>query len=132
MIYEKKSLLQMARGAFEEVFDAEMSKVLDNILDPNTKATAKRKLSLTFIFTPDDNRQTIGVSLNIKPSLEPTNPVVTSLYVTSDAGTGEVAAVEMVPNIPGQLTIDETEQEAPAVLHLRPSLGHQPHMLHKD
>ena len=45
MIYEKKSLLQMARGAFEEVFDAEMSKVLDNILDPNTKATAKRKLS---------------------------------------------------------------------------------------
>lgn len=118
MIYEKKSLLQMARGAFEEVFDAEMSKVLDNILDPNTKATAKRKLSLTFIFTPDDNRQTIGVSLNIKPSLEPTNPVVTSLYVTSDAGTGEVAAVEMVPNIPGQLTIDETEQEAPAVLKL--------------
>ena len=108
----------MARGAFEEVFDAEMSKVLDNILDPNTKATAKRKLSLTFIFTPDDNRQTIGVSLNIKPSLEPTNPVVTSLYVTSDAGTGEVAAVEMVPNIPGQLTIDETEQEAPAVLKL--------------
>lgn len=118
MIYEKKSLLQMARGAFEEVFDAEMSKVLDNILDPNTKATAKRKLSLTFIFTPDDNRQTIGVSLNIKPSLEPTNPVVTSLYVTSDVGTGEVAAVEMVPNIPGQLTIDETEQEAPAVLKL--------------
>lgn len=35
---ERKSLIQMARGGFIEIFDAEMSKVLDNILDPNTKA----------------------------------------------------------------------------------------------
>ena len=41
---ERKSLIQMARGGFIEIFDAEMSKVLDNILDPNTKATGKRKL----------------------------------------------------------------------------------------
>ena len=41
---ERKSLIQMARGGFIEIFDAEMSKVLDNILDPNTKATGKPEL----------------------------------------------------------------------------------------
>ena len=37
----------MARGAFEERVDYEMDKVIQNILDPNTKATAKRKITLT-------------------------------------------------------------------------------------
>ena len=118
MEYEKKSLLQMARGAFLEIFDAEMSKVLDNILDPNTKATGKRKLTVEFVFVPDDNRQTIGVSFQCRPKLEPINPAVTSLYVTGEAGTGEVTAVELVPNIPGQTSLDMGEQEAPPVLRV--------------
>lgn len=118
MEYEKKSLIQMARGAFLEIFDAEMSKVLDNILDPNTKATGKRKLTVEFVFVPDDNRQTIGVSFQCKPKLEPINPAVTSLYVTGEAGTGEVTAVELVPNIPGQTSLDMGDQEAPPVLRV--------------
>lgn len=118
MEFEKKSLLQMARGAFLEIFDAEMSKVLDNILDPNTKATGKRKLTVEFTFMPDDNRQTIGVTFHCKPKLEPINPAVTSLYVTGEPNTGEVTAVEMVPNIPGQLSMDGGEQEVPPVLRI--------------
>ena len=90
MEYEKKSLIQMARGAFLEIFDAEMSKIIDNILDPNTKATGKRKLAVTFTFTPDDMRQTIGVSYQCKPTLEPINPAVTALYLTGEPGTGEI------------------------------------------
>lgn len=116
MEYERKSLLQMARGAFMEIFDAEMSKVLDNIMDANTKATGKRKLAVTFTFTPDDSRQTIGVTFNCASKLEPINPAVTSLYLTGDPTTGEVTAVEMVPNIPGQIGLDMGEQEAPSVL----------------
>lgn len=45
-----KSIVQMARGAIEERIDLEMTKILENILDPNTKATAKRKLTVTFDF----------------------------------------------------------------------------------
>lgn len=41
-----KSIVQMARGAIEERIDLEMSRVLENILDYNTKATAKRKLTV--------------------------------------------------------------------------------------
>ena len=112
---EKKSLIQMARGGFMEIFDAEMTKVLDNILDPNTKATGKRKLTVEFTFAPDDNRQTVGVSFQCKQKLEPINPVVTSLFITGDQ-TGEVTVVEMVPQVPGQIDMYGGEQEAPAVL----------------
>ena len=43
----RTSILQMARGAIMERIDYEMTKVVDNILDPNTEATAKRKVQLT-------------------------------------------------------------------------------------
>lgn len=59
---QRDSIMSMARGAFEERVDYEMDKVIQNILDPNTKATAKRKITLTIELTPDDERRTIGVS----------------------------------------------------------------------
>lgn len=33
---ETKSIIQMARGSIEERIDLEMTRILDNILDPNT------------------------------------------------------------------------------------------------
>lgn len=46
-----------------------------------------------------------------------TNPVATALYVTSD-GNGELVVAEMVPQVPGQMNIDGTQQEAPKLLKL--------------
>ena len=80
---QRDSIMSMARGAFEERVDYEMDKVIQNILDPNTKATAKRKITLTIELTQDDERRTIGVSVTAKSTLAATNPVATALYVTS-------------------------------------------------
>lgn len=55
----QKSILQMARGAIQERADYEMSSLLNNILDPNTSATAARKLTITLTLKPDDTRQNI-------------------------------------------------------------------------
>lgn len=109
----QKSILQMARGAIQERADYEMARVLANILDANTSATAKRKLTLTLELKPDDDRKTITVSCTAKTALAPTTPVVTSLYV-SDAEN----VVEMVPQIPGQYRIDGETQEAPSSLKI--------------
>lgn len=49
---DKKSILEMSMGAILERVDYEMGKVMDNILDPNTKATAKRKISVTLELSP--------------------------------------------------------------------------------
>ena len=112
----EKSILEMARGGFLERVDYEMAKILANIMDPNTKATGKRKLTISMELTPDDDRAVVNVGFTAKSTLVPTNPVGTSLYITGDEATGEVSAVEMVPQIPGQFGLDGTEQERPAKL----------------
>lgn len=114
---DRSSIPQMARGAFQERVDYEMGRVVDNILDLNTKATAKRKITLTIELTPDDERQTISVAVQAKATLAPTNPVATALCITSD-GNGEMVVAEMVPQIPGQINMDGTQQEAPKILKL--------------
>ena len=103
-----KSILQMARGAIQERADYEMSRLLDNILDPN----------ITLKLKPDDTRQNIAVSCVAKSTLAATNPVTTSLYVAD-----EETIVEMVPQIPGQTAIDAPDQEAPPLLKLIKNAG---------
>ena len=59
-IVNKKSVLEMAMGAIAEITDYEVERVVANIMDPNTNATAKRKITITLTFAPDDYRQQIG------------------------------------------------------------------------
>lgn len=114
----KKSILDMSKGAIKERVDYEMAKILDNIMDANTKPTAKRKLTVNIVFTPDDDRENIAIDVTARSVLVPTNPVKTSLYISGSEATGEIQAVEMVPQIPGQLDLNGEEQEGPAVLNI--------------
>lgn len=114
----KKSILEMARGGFLERVDYEMARIVDNILDANTKATAKRKLTITMELQPDDDRESITARFTAKSTLTPTNPVQTMLYVSGSDSTGEVQISEMAPQIPGQLGLDSSEQETPPMLRL--------------
>lgn len=114
----KKSILEMARGAIQERVDYEMGKVMDNILDVNTKPTAKRKITLTVVFTPDEERMNIAVDVTAKSTLQATNPVRTNLYVAGKNHTGEVQVVEMVPEVPGQMHMDGEVSEAPSILNI--------------
>lgn len=113
----RKSIIEMAMGAIQERADYEMSKIIDNIIDVNTNPTKKRQLILTITFEPDDKREVIKVSAQSKSKLEPTSPVVTALYIGADAD-GEVSAVEMVPQIPGQQNLFGGEQEEPKQLKI--------------
>ncbi len=114
----RKSIMEMGRGSFMERVDYEMDKVIDNILDVNTKATAKRKVTVTLEFTPDDKRTNVGVSVTAKSTLAATNPVKTNLYIAGEKANGSIQVVEMVPNIPGQLSMEDDEQEAAPILKL--------------
>lgn len=114
----RKSIMEMARGAIMERVDYEMTRVVDNIMDYNTKATAKRKITVTLEFVPDDNRGNVIVSATAKSTLATTNPVKTSLYVAGDRTKGHVRVAEMVPNIPGQMNFDGEEEEQAPILKL--------------
>jgi hypothetical protein len=113
----RESILRMAAGAIEEKVDYEVSRVIDNILDLNTKPDAKRKITVTLEFVPDAERKRIGLFVNAKSTLVPTSPVSTSMMITADSN-GELVVAEMVPQIPGQLALDGHEQEQPKILRL--------------
>lgn len=113
---EVASILDMAMGAIKERVDYEMGHIMDNILDPNTSPTKKRKMVLTLELIPDFGRQLIQVSCTAKSTLVPTNPIATSLYVGCAPDTGVTQVVEMVPQVPGQMALDGATQEDPKIL----------------
>lgn len=71
-IVNKKSVLDMAMGAIAEITDYEVERVVANIMDPNTSATAKRKITITLTFAPDDYRQQIGMDAQANPGQDVT------------------------------------------------------------
>lgn len=113
----EKSILEMARGAILERADYEMGRIMENILDPNTKPTEKRKLTLTIEFSPDDDRAMIGVSVTAKSSLAATTAIRTAIFAKTDSY-GEFSATEMVPVLPGQTSFDGSEQEPAPILRI--------------
>ena len=113
---DKKSILEMSMGAILERVDYEMGKVIDNILDPNTKPTGKRKITVSLELIPSADRRTITVQTTAKSALVPTDPVTTSLFITNQPGSGEMVVAEMVPQVPGQVAFDGSEQAQPKTL----------------
>lgn len=114
---DKRSILEMSAGAILERVDYEMGKVLENILDPNTKADAKRKITVSLELAPSADRKTITVRTTAKSTLVATDPVTTSLFITGKPSTGEVVVAEMVPQVPGQIDMDGREQSKPKILN---------------
>lgn len=105
-------------GAILERVDYEMGKVIENILDPNTKATAKRKITVGLEIIPSADRKTIVVQTVAKSTLCPTEAITTSLFITNEPSTGEMLVAEMTPQVPGQYSLDGSVQEQPKVLKL--------------
>ena len=114
---EKVGILRMAMGAIEERVDYEVSRVMENILDLNTKPTAKRKITITLEFSPNSERDRIALGVTAKSALAPTEPVQTALCIMPD-GNGEIQIAEMVPQIPGQYNMAGGVQAPPKILKL--------------
>jgi hypothetical protein len=113
----RSSLLQMAKGAIQERVDYEVSRVVDNLLDMNTEAKAKRKVTLNIVMTTDDDRRVVKVEASAKSTLAPVTPIGTSLVITADSN-GEKMLAEIIPQVPGQLSMTGDEQEAPKILKI--------------
>lgn len=114
---QRSSLLQMAKGAIQERVDYEVTRVVDNLLDMNTEAKAKRKVTLNIVMTTDDDRRVVKVEASAKSTLAPVTPIGTSLVITAD-GNGEMMLAEIIPQVPGQLSLTGEEQEAPKILKI--------------
>lgn len=99
------NLSTLAEGGVQEKIDRELKKIMANILDPNTKDT-KRKLQVNITFDPNEKRNSIETTVDIKSTLAPQLPAMTTVLVGRDMNTGQVQAAELKSGAPGQTYID--------------------------
>lgn len=93
------SIATMKGGAVVEQFDEAIQRLLENIVDPNTKAKAGRTVTLKVTFSPDEERELCGVVANVTTKMAPAAEIVGRCWVahTRDG----VVAAEHDPKQPG-------------------------------
>ncbi len=82
----KKSFLdiaELAGGAVAEKFNAALTKVIANILDPNTNPCAARKIVITLEFKPNMKREMAEVKAKVDLKLVAEEPCETSIFIES-------------------------------------------------
>lgn len=106
------NLDSLAEGAVREKFNNALKEVTKNILDPNTKATAKRTITLKLTFEPGEDREIADVTVDYSTKLAPVKGVATRFVIGTDGS--DVIASEYKKQIPGQTVMkveEEQEQE---------------------
>jgi hypothetical protein len=64
-VVELFNIYELANGAVGERLDEEYQKVLQNINDPNTDPTKARKIILTFVFKPEEERDMSDITFSV-------------------------------------------------------------------
>lgn len=97
------TLANLGGGAAIEKAQEELSRLVANVLDPNTEATAKRSVTVTITVKPDRDRGFGEVEVSTSAKLAPSVAFVTRAFFgrTKD---GEAKAFE---DNPKQVTIND-------------------------
>lgn len=118
---------EFAGGAFSAQINRELRKVTENIQDPNTDATAKRRITVVIEFKPNEGRDFVTTGVQAKSTLAPALGAVTAMNMGKNLKTGEVEAVEIGNQLPGQLRLaeesPEQETDAQTIRTVDPSTG---------
>lgn len=111
------NLEQFAGGKLSVQLNKALEKITENVQDPNTDAQKVRKINVSISFRPNDERNFVAATVETKLSLAPELGATTALSMGRDLRTGEVEAVEIFNQIPGQMNVDDVidqeEDETP-------------------
>ena len=111
------NLEEFAGGKLSVQLNKALEKVTENIQDPNTDAQKVRKINVSISLRPNDERNFVSTTVETKLSLALELGATTALSMGRDLRTGEVEAVEIFNQIPGQMNVDDVidqeEDETP-------------------
>lgn len=110
------NLETFANGAFTAQVNRAIEEVTKNIQDPNTDATAARKITVTIGFKPNQERNFVATGVQTKTALAPALGAVTAISMGKDIKTGEVEAVEIGSQVPGQMSFDNMQAAQPVAI----------------
>lgn len=110
------NLEEFAGGKLSVQLNKALEKVTENIQDPNTDAQKVRKINVSISLRPNDERNFVSTTVETKLSLAPELGATTALSMGRDLRTGEVEAIEIFNQIPGQMSVNDVidqEEEDP-------------------
>lgn len=110
------NLEQFAGGKLSVQLNKALEKITENVQDPNTDAQKVRKINVSISLRPNDERNFVSTTVETKLSLAPELGATTALSMGRDLRTGEVEAIEIFNQIPGQMSINDVidqEEEEP-------------------
>lgn len=110
------NLEEFAGGKLSVQLNKALEKVTENIQDPNTDAQKVRKINVSISLRPNNERNFVSTTVETKLSLAPELGATTALSMGRDLRTGEVEAIEIFNQIPGQMSVNDVidqEEEEP-------------------
>ena len=110
------NLEEFAGGKLSVQLNKALEKITENVQDPNTDAQKVRKINVSISFRPNDERNFVATTVETKLSLAPELGATTALSMGRDLRTGEVEAIEIFNQIPGQMSVNDVigqEEEEP-------------------
>lgn len=94
------NLETFAGGELSRQINRDIEAVMRNVVDPNTDVKAKRKITVTIEFKPNEQRNFITTNVNSKPTLAPALGAVTALGVPQDLTSGAIDVAEIGSKMP--------------------------------
>ena len=113
-----KSLDDLMDGGVAERFNVELSKVWDNVYDPNTDSSKVRAVVLTVKIRPNERRDACDMRVSVQSKLAPQVELSQTVMITQ-RDDGSVLATERTDQIPGQVDIEGNVEPMPKTISFR-------------
>lgn len=104
-------LSQLAGGTLQEKFDREITRVIENMQDPNTPFGEKRKITINLSFVQNEMRDDAKIEISLNSKLAGVISAKTNFAMGKDLKSGEVVVNEYGKQIPGQMSFSDLGQK---------------------
>ena len=94
------TLSTIAGGALADQVATEIRKICANIQDLNCAAETKRKLQINLVFAPNDKRNLVNISYEVKPTLVGPDAGSSAAYLAIDPKSKEASLFEVETHPP--------------------------------
>ena len=118
---------ELAGGTLQEKFDRELTRVIDNMQDPNTPFGEKRNIQINISFHQTELRDDAKVEISVKSKLASVISAKTNFAMGKDLKSGEVRVREYGKQIPGQMSFSDMPEPEGKAEH--PKIASMPRQL---
>ena len=119
---------ELAGGTLQEKFDRELTRVIENMQDPNTPFNEKRGITINLSFHQNELRDDAKIEISVKSKLAGVISAKTNFAMGKDLKSGEVLVREYGKGIPGQMSFSDVIEPEEKTAE-RPKIASMPRQL---